>query len=218
MIIQYLGHASFLITTKSETRIVTDPFNPGCYPGTLLYRSFDGPADIVTASHEHSDHSYFEGVKGAPILIKGNGKFTACGVDFTGVETYHDKSHGSERGRNTVFIISADELRVAHLGDLGHVLTADQAAEIGAVDIALIPVGGHYTIDAADAGKVAAQIEAKIIIPMHYKTEKCKFPLASVDEFIKDKTNVVYQESSVLEVTRKTLPKEPTIIVLDYSL
>ena len=159
MKIQYLGHASFLITTNAGTRIVTDPFDPALYPDTLTYKAFNEPADIVTISHDHKDHSAAHVVKNSPLIIRGGGKFVACEVEFLGVETYHDDSRGSKRGKNTAFVISVDGLKIVHLGDLGHILTADQAAEIGAVDITLIPVGGFYTIDACQAAKVAAQLD-----------------------------------------------------------
>ena len=142
---------------------------------------------MVTLSHEHKDHSGVGVVTGCPIIIRGNGKFIAKEVEFLGVATYHDDERGEKRGGNTVFVISVDGLRIAHLGDLGHVLTSDQAAEIGNVDIALVPVGGNYTIDAAQAWKVAGQIDAQMIIPMHYSSEKCLFPIAGVEDFIADK-------------------------------
>lgn len=218
MKIQFLGHSSFLITTDAGTRIVTDPFDPDKYKDSLLYRPYTEAADIVTLSHEHADHGAAHIVAGSPIIIKGNGKFVASEVEFLGVETYHDESHGAERGRNTVFLIGADELRIAHMGDLGHVLSADQAAEIGKVDVALIPVGGYYTIDATKAAKVAEQIEAKIVIPMHYSNEKCSFPIAGVDQFIRDKSNVIRQGSSIIEIRKETLPQEQQIVLLDYAL
>ena len=218
MKIQFLGHASFLLTTSADTRIVTDPFDPEKSKGALKYRPFKESADIVTLSHDHFDHGAANILTGNPILIRGNGKFVAREVEFLGVETYHDESHGGERGRNTVFVISVDGLRIAHMGDLGHILNADQAAEIGSVDVVLIPVGGYYTIDASQAAKIANQIAAKIVIPMHYKNDKCDFPIASVDEFLKDKSNVTYQGDSVIEVTKENLPPKQQIIVLDYAL
>jgi L-ascorbate metabolism protein UlaG (beta-lactamase superfamily) len=151
-------------------------------------------------------------------VIRGDGKFAASDAEFLGVGTYHDDSQGSRRGRNTVFVISADGLRVAHMGDLGHVLSADQAAEIGDVDIALIPVGGFFTIDAAQAEKVAQQLDANVVIPMHYRTEKCAFPIAGVDEFVRDKPNVVRKGGSTLEVTTDSIPAERQIVVLEPAM
>jgi L-ascorbate metabolism protein UlaG (beta-lactamase superfamily) len=218
MKIQFLAHSMFLITTNAGTRIVTDPFDPISYGEKLAYRPFRGPADIVTVSHDHKDHGRPEVVGGSPVVIKGNGKFVASEVEFLGVATFHDKSQGAERGRNTVFVISADGLRIAHFGDLGHVLTADQAAEIGVVDVALIPVGGYYTIDAAEADRVVSQVEARTVIPMHYRTEKCDFPIAGVEDFLAGKTNVVRAMSSEIEISKDAMPGEQRIIVLDHEL
>jgi len=218
MTIQFLGHSSFLITTSAGTRIVTDPFDPADYGGQFGYRRFGQPADIVTVSHEHRDHSRHEVVKGSPLVIKGGGKFAAGDAEFLGVATFHDQSNGAQKGRNTVFVISADELRVAHMGDLGHVLTADQAAEIGAVDVLLVPVGGNYTIDAAQADKVADQVGAKVVVPMHFRSEKCSFPITGVEAFTRGKANVTQQRGSTLEVTRSSLPADRQIVVLEPAL
>ena len=213
-----MGHSSFLITTVAGTRIVTDPVNSELYDESLRYARFDEPADIVTISHEHRDHVGAQVVQGNPIIIQGNGKFMAEEVEFLGVETFHDSTHGADRGRNTVFVMSVDGLRVAHMGDLGHVLSGDQAAEIGAVDVALIPVGGYYTIDAAQATKVAEQVEASIIIPMHYRTDKCAFSIAGVDEFLSGKPNALRSCGSEIDVTRASLPSEPTVVALEHAL
>lgn len=218
MKIQFLGHSSFLIITVAGTRILTDPYDPGAYPGTIAYDILSEPVDIVTISHEHKDHNAAHLIKGSPVIIRGSGKFGADEVDFLGIETYHDDAKGAKRGRNTVFVMSVDGLRLAHLGDLGHVLSADQAAEIGAVDVALIPIGGFFTIDASQAAKVASQIEAKIVIPMHYLTPKCLFNITSVDEFIDGKPNVIRQVGSILNVTADSLPKAQQIIVLEPAL
>ncbi len=218
MTIEYLGHASFLLTTAAGTRIVTDPFDAEAYKDRLKYGAFRGTADIVTLSHDHGDHNAAHTVAGSPIVIKGNGKFIAREVEFLGVGTYHDSERGARRGPNTVFIISVDDMRIAHMGDLGHVLTADQAAQIGDVDIALIPVGGFYTIDAAQAWEVAGQIDAQIVIPMHYRSEKCDFPIAGVEEFIKAKPLVIREGTSTFETDRAHLPVERTVVVLEPSL
>lgn len=218
MKIQFLGHSSFLLTTSAGTRLVTDPFDPEKYDGSLNYRAFNQPADIVTMSHEHKDHSCAHIVTGNPIIIKGNGKFMAKEIEFLGVGTYHDDERGAKRGKNTVFVMSVDGLRIAHLGDLGHVLTSDQAAEIGSVDVALVPIGGYYTIDAEQASKVADQINARIVVPMHFSNEKCSFPIAGLEEFINGKKNVTRKGSSTLELDANKLPDEPCAVVLEPEL
>jgi len=218
MRIEFLGHASFLITTHAGARIITDPLDPSGYPGVLEYSVYEGEVDVATISHDHPDHGATHLLNGSPVIIRGNGKFHAAGVDFYGVGTFHDDSRGTKRGGNTVFVISADGITVAHFGDLGHVLNADQAAETGAVDVALIPVGGHFTIDAREAETVADQVGARVVIPMHYVTDRCSFPIDGVDKFIAGKSNVKIADSSVIEVSRDTLPASREIVVLRHSL
>lgn len=218
MVIEYLGHSSFLITAASGTKIITDPFDPNLYGDDFTYKTFNGAADIVTISHDHRDHSGANIVKGKPIIIRGNGKFFAKNATIFGVKTWHDGVHGSLRGKNTVFAITIDEITIIHFGDLGHILTADQAAEIGSADVAMVPIGGYYTIDAQQADTVVKQVDAKIVIPMHYKTEKCSFPIADVEAFINSKQNVSIQNTSSIQITKDTIPSEQKIIVLRHSL
>lgn len=225
MKIDYLGHASFLLTTSAGTRIVTDPFDPAGYPDKMKYRPFRGTADVVTVSHEHADHGAVSLVGGSPVIVKGDGKFRVdevgseeAFIDLLGVGTFHDDERGSKRGRNTVFVISAEGLHIAHMGDLGHVLTADQAAEIGAVDVVMVPIGGYYTINAEQAWKVADQLSAQIIIPMHYANDKCSFPIATVDDFIAGRPNVKRTGVTSIEIGPDDIPDEPTVVVLEPSL
>lgn len=218
MIIKYLGHATFVIITDSGTKILTDPYDTAYNPETLKFSKIEEEVDVVTVSHGHRDHSAFVELPGAPVIIRGNGKFLASGVEFFGVETYHDDVRGEQKGRNTVYVICTDGLRVAHMGDLGHVLTADQAADIGAVDVVLLPVGGYYTIDPEQAAKVADQLEARIIVPMHYRNEKCLFPIVGVDAFLQGKKNVTMQNGPELPVGKDSLPDDQQIVVLNPAL
>jgi L-ascorbate metabolism protein UlaG (beta-lactamase superfamily) len=207
-----------MITSDAGTRIVTDPYEPGGYDGALKYGPLREPADIVTISHEHSDHAYHEMVPGKPIIIRGAGMFVVEGIEFVGVQTAHDTSGGEERGKNVAFTFIVDGVKIAHLGDLGHVLTPEHCAQIGAVDVLLTPVGGFYTIGPDEAWKVADQLAAKVVIPMHYKTDKVAFPIVGVDEFLKGKTNVRFAHSSTVEIRKEHLPAVRQIVVLDHAL
>lgn len=218
MKVQWLGHSSFLITTNSGVRIVTDPYQPGGYDGAIKHEALNQPADVVTISHDHPDHNYTAMVAGNPMVIKGAGMYVVSGIEFLGVQTMHDESGGSQRGKNTVFTFTVDGIIVCHLGDLGHVLTGDQAAEIGSVDVLLLPIGGHFTIGPDQAWQVAGQLAAKIVIPMHFKTDKVNFPIAPIEDFLKDKPNVKRLDSSTLELKKEDVPKDRQIIVLKYAL
>ncbi len=160
MKVKWLGHASFMITSETGTKIITDPYVTA---ENLNYGEIKESADIVTVSHEHGDHSYVAGVRGTPEAVRGTAKVK--GIELKGIPTYHDNTGGSQRGKNTIFCFEVDGVRVCHLGDLGHPLSDKQAAELGSVDILLIPVGGFYTIDAKVASQLCDRLKPKVIIP-----------------------------------------------------
>jgi L-ascorbate metabolism protein UlaG (beta-lactamase superfamily) len=209
MKIKWLGHASFLITSDSGIRIITDPYTPN---NDLKYDSIEESADIVTVSHEHGDHNNVAAVKGNPQVVKGNTE--AKGIKVKGVSTYHDETKGSQRGSNTIFCFEIDGVNVCHLGDLGHMLSDKQVAELGKVDVLLVPVGGFYTIDAKTTSQVCEKLNPRVIIPMHYKNDKCAFPIAGVDEFLKGKSNTTRLDTSEVELKAGELPTSTQIMVL----
>lgn len=213
MKIKYLGHAAFVVTSKAGTRIALDPYEAGAYGGALAYPPIDETADIVLISHDHPDHGYVSALRGNPTVIKGN--ICMADVKLTGLATFHDETEGSQRGRNMVFTMEVDGLRVTHLGDLGHPLSDEQVAQIGKPDILFIPVGGFFTIDAATATRIAERLSARIVIPMHYKTECCGFPIATVDGFLKGKPNVKKLGQEV-EVSKEILPSITEVWVLKH--
>lgn len=134
------------------------------------------------------------------------------------IPVYHDDSKGSERGNNLITVISSESLVLAHLGDLGHRLDPGIISKIGKLDILLLPVGGFFTIDAVTAIEVKNVLGPSVTIPMHYKTEKCGFPIAPVDAFTRGQRNVRVLDACEKEFKRVTLPKDPEIIVLKYAL
>ena len=213
MKIKWLGHASFMITSETGTKIITDPYVTA---ENLNYGEIKESADIVTVSHEHGDHSNVSGVRGNPEAVRGTAKVK--GVEFKAISTYHDDSGGSQRGRNTIFCFEVDEVGVCHLGDLGHPLNDKQTAELGSVDILLIPVGGFYTIDAKVASQLCDRLKPKVIIPMHFKNDKCAFPIAGVDEFLQGKEDVSRLDASEVEFKQGELPASTQTVVLKPAL
>lgn len=218
MKIKWCGHAAFLITSASGRRIITDPYEPGGYDGALGYGSIPDAIDIAVVSHDHPDHNFVQGLKGSPRVVKGPGTHTVSGITFKGIPSYHDTSKGSERGESTIFCFTVDDVRLCHLGDLGHDLDAQAVSAIGTVDVLMIPVGGFYTIDAQAASAVMNALKPRIVIPMHFKTKKCGFPIATVDDFLAHKSNVRKLGLSEISITRKTLPAATEIQVLTHAL
>jgi L-ascorbate metabolism protein UlaG (beta-lactamase superfamily) len=215
MRIKWLGHACFLVTSAGGVRIITDPYAVG---GGIDYSPIEEIADVVVVSHDHGDHNNVSAVQGKPEVIKGPGTRTAQGIGFKGVATAHDTSQGTQRGSNTIFCFAVDDLTLCHLGDLGHVLSQVQVTEIGAVDILFVPVGGFFTIDAAVANQVCDQLKPKVIIPMHFKTSKCAYPIARVEDFLEGKKNVRKTMASEVEFQREELPTATEIVLLQPAL
>jgi len=215
MKLKWLGHSCFLVTSKKGIRIITDPYAVG---GGINYSPIRETADIVVISHDHGDHSNVAAIRGEPEVIKDIGMKTAKGIQFRGIATYHDASQGKQRGPNTVFHFNIDGINLCHLGDLGHVLNPEQVDEIGAVDMLFVPVGGFYTIDAAEASQICEQLMPRIIIPMHFKTSRCAYPIAAVEEFLEGKNNVKRMETNEAEFERETLQDITEIVLLQPAL
>lgn len=177
--ITWLGHSSFLIKDSTGRLILTDPFDD-----KLGYETYKDRADFVTISHSHFDHSYTNEIKGNPSIINTVGVHSFPNLNIIGLPSYHDKQLGVIRGKNTIFIIEVDGYRICHLGDLGYILNQEEIDALGDIDILLIPVGGNFTINGAEAKKVCEKINSSVVIPMHYKTQVLTFPLEGAEPFI----------------------------------
>lgn len=211
MEIVWLGHSCFRLRGR-EAAIVTDP----CPPSTG-YSIGKPTADIVTVSHPHEDHRYLKPVAGNPVVIEGPGEYEIHGAFITGIQTYHDGRRGAERGGNIAFVLEMEDIRVCHLGDLGHTPTADQVEELSGADILLIPVGGSTTIDGTVAAEVVSLLEPRLVIPMHYGTAANKDGLESPDRFLKDMEAKAVEPQAKLTVSRSSLPHETQVVLLDFK-
>jgi L-ascorbate metabolism protein UlaG (beta-lactamase superfamily) len=210
---KWLGHASFLITSDSGVRIITDPYEPN---DKLLYGAINESADIVTTSHDHFDHGNVTAVKGNPQVVKGDAEIK--GIKFRSTPSFHDSAGGKDRGNNAILCFEVDGVNVCHTGDLGHELATEQLTAMGDVDVLLLPVGGFFTIDAAVASKVAEQLKPKVVIPMHFKSNKCNFPISGVDDFLRGKEGVSRLDASEAEFKAGELPTATRIIVLKPAM
>ncbi|MCL6476999.1 MAG: MBL fold metallo-hydrolase [Peptococcaceae bacterium] len=210
MKIQWLGHACFSISLQDGRTIITDPFDQSVgYPQPNL------PADIVTVSHQHFDHNAVKTIPGNPAVVHKEGRHSFGEINITGIPSFHDSSGGSERGKNLIFVIEAEGLRICHLGDLGHILDDGQTVQIGNVDILMVPVGGFYTIGPDDAAKVVDQIRPRLVLPMHYKTRYLDFPIVGAEEFLKKYPG--HRVERELDATPENLPGERQVVLLELK-
>lgn len=167
MEIKWYGHSCFLVTGESGVRVLMDP--PDASTG---YAIAPMKADVVTASHSHHDHNNFSLALGDPVRVTEAGVHEFPGVTIIGVPWWHDEVFGKKRGENMLFLVELDGMRLLHAGDIGSLPDKETLHKLGAIDILLVPVGGFYTIDHAQALALCNLLEPKVVIPMHYKTDE----------------------------------------------
>ena len=211
MLIRHIGHAEFLIETENGVRIATDPYDAGCgYPLQKI------KADAALVSHHHHDHDAVENLKGEPRIIDAAGSYTPeSGVRITAVRGFHDDAGGSKRGETLLFLIEEEGLRIVHLGDLGCPLNAEQASILKAPDVLMVPVGGFYTIDAELAKETALLLGARIVLPMHYRTEyNSDWPISDAEAFLSlYEPKDICRGAEALRVTQADLECQPKIVL-----
>lgn len=211
MIIRHIGHAEFYLESENGYRIVTDPYDASCgYPVKKP------EADLVLVSHEHHDHNAVENVKGSPSVIDRAGVYTPCpGVRITALRGFHDQEAGAKRGITLLFLIETEELRIVHLGDLGCMLSEEQQISLQCPDILMIPVGGFYTIDGKTAAETAEKLDARIILPMHYRTSfNADWPISGPDDFLQEMAGKdILRNAEALRVTAGDMDCQPRVVL-----
>src|SRR5918995_7160484 len=171
-LIEYFGHNFFQITSSKGTRIVTDPIAPGMYPTPVV------TPHVVTVGREHPNHNYVELARGNPIILRGLGNYgaewnkistTVRDILIYTVPVYQQQFGNALKG--AAFVFDLGKLCIAHLGDLSHKLTPEQIKALGKVDVAMIPIGGTFTMPPETAREVLEQLKPTIAIPMHYRED-----------------------------------------------
>ncbi|HLN19379.1 MAG TPA: MBL fold metallo-hydrolase [Patescibacteria group bacterium] len=215
MNIQYYGHSCFKITTKPAGRgqedvtIFIDPFDKA-----IGLRPPQGSADLVLVTHDHHDHNNVEAIKGEPYVIDIPGEYSVKGINIVGMKTYHDKKEGAERGENTIYIFETEEMRICHMGDLGHNLSEKELEAINGVNILMIPIGGKYTLDGKEAVDIIKKIEPEIVIPIHYKINGSTVDVDDEKKFCKEIGNCPREKVSKINIKKKDLEGKSMEVVL----
>lgn len=216
MVIQYYGVSCFKISTKidnQEVSLVTDPYSAKI---GKLPRNFS--ADIVTVSRKtHDHHNNTAAIKSDHFLIEHPGEYEVRSISIYGLPASHEKKEAKGYHKNTMFHLTMDGVRVAHLGGLREPMTDEQLSQLGDVDVLMIPVGGGDVMDPAVAADLVSKIEPRAIIPMYYKMKGLSFKASSVDGFVKE-VGLKSQELDKWKVQKKDLsPEETQLIILNHA-
>lgn len=216
MQIQWFGHASFLLTSDAGTRVLIDPYDK--FVGYRMPVPIE--ADVVTVSHGHGDHNAVRAASGDYLLANEPKEYSRGDVAIRGFSTFHDKAGGKKRGPNIVFRFRMDGLTVCHCGDLGHVLSEEQAAAIGKVDVLMVPVGGRMAIGAADAVQVMHQLQATVTIPMHYATKALgilgRLVFEKADKFI-EAAGARTTDVKTLSLSQDNIDQYAGVVTMQYE-
>jgi L-ascorbate metabolism protein UlaG (beta-lactamase superfamily) len=213
MEITWYGYSCFRLTERGMATVVTDPYDHrevGLEPLKLR-------ADIVTVSQNSPVNNFVTGVKGDVFRIPGPGEYEIGGVFITGVQTNIGGKRSATDLLNTLFVIDYNGLTVAHLGNLKRVPNQSEVEALGPVHIALVPVGGGESLNAAKAAEVISLLEPKLVIPMQYAIPGVKMKLDPISKFLKEMGLAEVASVPSLKVTSvNSLPDETRVTVLDY--
>lgn len=213
MEITWYGHSCFRLTERNYVTVVTDPFDSK----SVGYDMLKLKAEIVTISHDAPGHNNCDAVKGTTHVLTGAGEFEIGGVFITAVQMDSAVKKSKDKIRNTVYVFDYDGITVAHLGDLQQIPTQSEVELLGTVNVALIPVGGGNSLNAAKAAEVVSMLEPNIVVPMHYATPNSKIKLDELNKFLKEMGLGKQEAQPALKVTRNSLPSETHVVVLDYQ-
>jgi L-ascorbate metabolism protein UlaG (beta-lactamase superfamily) len=216
MEITWHGHSCFRITERGMASVVTDPYDPqvvGYDPGKLR-------ADVVTVSCDKPAHNYVKAIRGKAFEIIGPGEYEVGGVFITGVLINGSKKTKVEDGfRNTVYVIDYSGLKIVHLGELNNVPSQTEVEGLGEVNVALVPVGGKSSLNAAKAAEVISLLEPGIVIPMHYGVSRSVMKLDPLSKFLKEMgLTAIETEESIKLTSANVLPEETRVMILELSL
>jgi L-ascorbate metabolism protein UlaG (beta-lactamase superfamily) len=195
MRVDWYGQAAFHLSGR-EGVVFIDPIGDTSRLAsrglTLDYPKPEGvTADLVLITHEHADHNGVETIGGDPAVLRATaGRLQSPVGEVVAIASEHDEAAGTQRGPNTIFVFSLDELRIAHFGDFGQSgLRDEQAAAIGQVDLLFLPVGAGPTIGPDQASAIVERLSPRWVVPMHYRTPRISF-LEPADPFLERMSHV----------------------------
>ena len=217
MKIEFLAHASFMLTRTNGTKILLDPYESNSFSGRVGYAAIEEEPDIVVITHDHKDHSHTETLRGNFDVVRHSADID--GLKVWSVPVFHDQEQGTRFGGVIdMKILEFDGWRICHCGDIGE--TLDDPSKVSALqglDILIIPVGGYYTVDAELAEIVTRKLSPTYVIPCHYKTLSCGFDIAPREPFVERFHRQLIHDSWHIDLKPPTSSEETTCLAMDMK-
>lgn len=219
MRVEWFGQSAFRLDADGKT-VAIDPFGDMSALGRDRGIHWDYPAiagvepDLLLVTHEHADHNAVEAIGGEPAVLRSTaGTLDSPLGEVTAIASEHDEAAGTQRGPNTIFVLTLDGARVCHMGDFGQRgLRDEQAQAIGPVDLLFVPVGGGFTIGAEQAAQVVQRLSPRWVVPMHYRTPRIGF-LETADDFLARSERVVRLDEPAFETGELEQGGGPLVVV-----
>ena len=207
MDITWLGHSCFRLH-DADMVVVTDP-----YPASVGLRLDSRPASVVTVSNSHPNHNNTESIDGDPKVFSDPGEYEYNGVTARGVMTPLADGQPQQE-RNVAFSIEIGTINVCHLGDISVPMSTRMIDELKPVDVVLMPTGGNCTLDMDQVFQTLQDLDPKIVVPMHYKTEGVDLAIDPIDNFARRMGLDEIQPQPRLVVTTANLGTDMRVIVM----
>jgi L-ascorbate metabolism protein UlaG (beta-lactamase superfamily) len=172
--LRFLGHACVALDYRGSTLLI-DPYEPNGFQGAMRYRKITEHVDHVVCTHDHADHSGHRHLPGTPTLIDVG----RCGsFNVARHSVWHDEYDGRRKGGAVdILDIGVGPFRIVHASDVGQSPTADLVRSLRKPDILFIPVGGNFTIGAAQAWEWTRRLSPRVVVPIHFSTPQCDLSL-----------------------------------------
>src|ERR1700752_2492981 len=215
--ITYASHSTYSLDPPGGVRIATD-LSGAYHAGGRL-------PDVVTMNRAHSTHYTLYPDPKIPHVLHGwgeNGKPAHVELRLgdvyirnvtTDIRRYYGDFSGDDMHRdgNSIFIFEFAGLFIRHLGHLPHKLDESHFAQIGRIDILMVPIDGTYTMSLDGVSEITKRLRSSVVLPMH----RFATPLDEFMQKIGQQFEIDRRDARSLKISRDSLPAQPTVIILD---
>ncbi len=212
--VTFFGHGAVGMVASDGTRLVVDPYEPGGFDGRMGYSRIPVSAEYVVCTHDHADHSGIDALPGGDPTVVDQGR--AGAFEVSRHQFAHDEYDGRRFGGHVdATAIRADDYTIVHTSDIGQSPGASLPNSLRQPDLLFVPVGGFYTVGAAQALEWCRRIAPRLAVPVHYKTPACGLPMQGLDPLVAHLDRVLRLEQSSVELERALPTLHGSIVVLE---